>query len=340
MLTVTIDGKPLDVPTGTTALDALRLAGLDIPTACHDPRLEPSGACRVCLVKLKGTNRPVTACALHLEAGMEIEVDTPELIDARKDELAMLARSYPANATLQAPEKLFNRWLHAYGLEPKAPPSDPNQIDDSNPYFRFDPEACIKCYRCVRICDEVQGANVWQVMDRSDRTHVIPDSMGLLIDSSCVSCGTCVDACPTSALVDKTRLKEGLPDKWTRTTCPYCGVGCELNVGTRENQLVQVLPVLDAPVNKGHLCVKGRYAHQYVHAPDRVTEPMIRRNGSLEQVSWAEATQFVADEMARIKAKYGANSIGVLGSARAPNEDNYPAQKFARVVPGTTTVDC
>lgn len=337
---ITIDGLGFEVAESTTALEALRSAGLDIPTACHDDRLEPTGACRICLIKLKGTNRPVTACALHLQEGMELEVDTPEMVEARKEELSLLAKSYPVSAPHQSEEKLFNRWLRTYGLRADGPPSDPNRIDDSNPYFRFDPDACIKCYRCVRICDEVQGANVWQVMDRSSETHVIPDSMGLLIDSSCVSCGACVDACPTSALVDKTRLKEGEPEAWTRTTCPYCGVGCELNVGTRGEKIVQVLPVRDAPVNKGHLCVKGRYAHQYVHAEDRVTHPMIRRGGALVEAGWDEAIAFVASELARVKDTYGANSIGVLGSARAPNEDNYLAQKFARVVLGTNNVDC
>lgn len=337
---ITIDGLGFEVAENTTALEALRSAGLDIPTACHDDRLEPTGACRICLIKLKGTNRPVTACALHVQEGMELEVDTPEMVEARKEELSLLAKSYPVSAPHQAEEKLFNRWLRRYGLRADAPPSDPNRIDDSNPYFRFDPDACIKCYRCVRICDEVQGANVWQVMDRSSETHVIPDSMGLLIDSSCVSCGACVDACPTSALVDKTRLKDGEPEAWTRTTCPYCGVGCELNVGTRGEKIVQVLPVRDAPVNKGHLCVKGRYAHQYVHAEDRVTHPMIRRRGALVEVGWDEAIAFVASALARVKDTYGANSIGVLGSARAPNEDNYLAQKFARVVLGTNNVDC
>lgn len=339
MIRIIIDGKPIDVPEGSSALQALRLAGLDVPTGCHDPRLHPTGGCRLCLVRLKGTNRPVTACALKVQEGMDLEVDAPDLVETRGKELALLAKSYPATAIAEAPEKTFNRWLAAYGLKPEGQ-TDPTRVDESNPYFRFDPEACIKCFNCVRICDEIQGANVWQVMDRAASTHVSPDSMGLIMESSCVSCGACVDACPTSALVDKTRLELGAPDRWTKTTCPYCGVGCEMSVGTLNGQIVQVKPVLDAPVNKGHLCVKGRYAHQFVHAPDRVTEPMIRENGVWREASWDEAISLVASEFARIAKERGPNAIGVLGSARAPNEDNYMAQKFARVVLGTNNVDC
>lgn len=339
MVHLTIDGREIAVREGTTALAALRSIGLDVPTACHDDRLKPTGSCRLCLIKLAGTNRPVTACALPVTEGMVLEVDTPELKEMRGKELALLAHSYPSEAVGLAPEKQFHHWLKAYGLTPTGDSSN-HVVDQSNPYFQFDPSACIKCFRCVRICDEVQGANVWQIMDRADRTHVAPDSMGLIADSNCVSCGACVDACPTSALLDKTRLEQGRPDKWTRTTCPYCGVGCELNVGTAADRIVQVLPVQDAPVNKGHLCVKGRYAHQYVHAEDRVTAPMIRRDGVWVKVEWEEAVDFVAEELARIKSRYGADAIGILGSARAPNEDNYLAQKFARVVIGTNNVDC
>jgi len=336
---VSIDGQTVEVPEGSSALDAIHAAGLDVPTACSDPRLEPAGSCRLCLVRLKGTNRPVTACALPVREGMEIVVDDPELNEARRSEMTMLAKKYPAEYVEQFPEKTFHKWLTAYGLQPGGK-SVSERIDDSNPYFRFDPEACIKCFRCVRICDEVQGSFVWQVFDRGTETHVAPDAPSL-IESTCKSCGACVDACPTGALVDKTRLADGLPDKWTRTTCPYCGVGCELNVGTKNNHIVQVLPVKDAPVNKGHLCVKGRYAHQFVHSNERLTDPLIRQeDGSFKTVTWAEAIEYVAQEFKRILAANGPDSIGVLGSARAPNEDNYLAQKFARTVIGTNNVDC
>src|SRR5207248_6741918 len=205
---------------------------------------------------------------------------------------------------------------------------------------RVEMSQCVTCYRCVRICEELQGQFVWQVWNRGAATQIRPDSGATLFASSCVSCGACVDTCPSGALEDKTVLALGVPTHWTRTTCPYCGVGCEMMVGTRDNRIVQVKPALDAPVNKGHLCVKGRYAFGFTHAADRITEPMIREEGEWKKVSWSEAIAFTAQNLQRIVQRYGPDSVGVLGSARGTNEENYLAQKFARIVLGTNNVDC
>lgn len=365
-----INGRSLEVADGSTVLHASRLAGVEVPTLCHDDRLKPAGACRLCLVQVKGLHHFVPACATPVADGMEIETHTPEIEETRRTLLQLLAEEYPEEAVERWPEKQFHRWLRHYGVSPKSEGRTPKEIrspmpdagsgavsavrtsefglpsdfgfrlsDFSHPYLAADFSKCIHCFRCVRICNEVQGQFVWHVTGPGHHARIVPDGPTLLA-SSCVSCGACVDTCPTGALEDQSVLQHGTPTKWTRTTCPYCGVGCEMNVGTRDNRIVQVKPVLDAPVNKGHLCVKGRYAFDYTHAADRVTEPLIRENGEWRKASWPEAIECVADNFLRILKETGPDSLGVLGSARGTNEENYLAQKFARVVLGTNNVDC
>ena len=338
---VTLNDQPGEFPEGSTILDALRAASIGVPTLCYDPRLQPGGACRLCVVSVRGWERPVPACSTPLARGMEIETHTPDLEEGRRATLQLLARKYPREALQQFPEKEFHRYLRAYGLDKEAlGRADPCLQDDSHPYIHVDMSQCIYCYRCVRICAEVQGQFVWHVLNRGDATRILPDSGTTLRESSCVSCGACVDACPSGALEDKTLLLAGVPTEWTKTTCPYCGTGCEMRVGTREQRIVTVRPALEAPVSKGHLCVKGRYAFAFIDAEDRMTRPMIREQAAWRNVTWDEAVQFVATRFRKILERHGPESVGVLGSARATNEENYVTQKFARVVLGTNNVDC
>ena len=273
---------------------------------------------------------------------MVISTHTPALENERRMVLRMLAQDHPCENLQESATKPFYEQARQYGLTEGnfSGSHQSHLVDDSHPYIHVDMSKCITCYRCVRICDEVQGQFVWQVLNRGHETRIVPDSGTTLGESSCVSCGACVDTCPSGALEDKSTLERQKPTNWTRTTCAYCGTGCELNVGTNQNHIVSIKPVLDAPVNHGHLCVKGRYAFDFVDAADRITVPMIRTNDGWRPLSWDEAISYAAARIQQIATEYGSNSIGILGSARATNEENYLTQKFARVVIGTNNVDC
>jgi formate dehydrogenase major subunit len=341
---ITVNGQPAEVPAHATILQALRAAGITVPTLCHDDRLNPAGVCRLCLVEVEGHPHITPACCTPVHAGMVVRTHTEVIEETRRANLSLLAGNYPNAAVTAAPDKQLHHWLQHYGITPggenHATPDAERFRDSTHPYIHVDMTQCIDCLRCVRICAEVQGQFVWHAIGRGAGTCIVPDKGRTLLESSCVSCGACVDTCPTGALEDQSVLAHGHPNHWTRTTCPYCGVGCEMLVGTRDHRIVQVKPAPDAPVNKGHLCVKGRYAFDFTHSTDRITEPMIRREGGWQKVSWAEAIKFVATRLQDIRSQHGPDSIGVLGSARGTNEENYLAQKFARVVLGTNNVDC
>ena len=335
---LTVDGVTVQVHDGATLLQAVRRAGKDVPTLCHDDRLKPIGACRMCLVEVAGSSVPVASCATPAKDGAVVQTATPALVAERRALLEMLAADYPADAPAAEPQKPFHQMLAAHGVTAKGTRSVP--VDDSHPYLHVDMSQCVTCYRCERICDEVQGQNVWTATGRGATTMLATPGGTSLKDSPCVSCGACASTCPSGAIDDKTVLRLGVPERFTRTTCPYCGVGCELDVGVRGGRITQILPAMDSPVNKGHTCVKGRYAWGFLGAPDRVTGPLVRKGGALVPASWDEAIAFVASRMSDILQAHGPSALGMLGSSRSTNEENYVAQKFARVVLGTNNVDC
>jgi formate dehydrogenase major subunit len=338
-LRVTVNGQPAELSPSLTVLDALDELGVRVPALCHDPRVKPGGNCQLCLVEIAGCERPVASCHTELAEGMQISTHTPRLEAGRRTILEMLARDYPEDAFFRWPDTPFHDWLRHYRVKCAGPESRV-AIDDSHPYIRVDMSRCIDCNLCVRICAELQGQFVWHVLNRGEHTKIVADSDVPLGASSCVSCGACADVCPTGALEDKQVMERATATSFTRTVCPYCGTGCEMSVGANEGRLIAIKPVPEAPVSRGHLCVKGRYAFDFVHATDRVTQPHIRRDGEWMPATWDEAIGFAASELLRIRERYGPDAIGVLGSARATNEENYLAQKFARVVLGTNNVDC
>lgn len=338
MLRVTINGKVHQFERELRIIDALAYADCAVPQLCHDERLKPTGACRLCIVDIGRAAHPVTACNNIIQDGMEIETHSKKIESLRTTLLELLARNYPKDVLLREPYHDFHSLLKEYKIKNLSSINTP--IDTSHPYIQVDMSRCIYCYRCVRICDDLQGQFVWQVWNRGDRTRIMPDSNGLFADSTCTSCGACADSCPSGAIVDKSLLDFGMPDQWTKTVCAYCGVGCEMQVGTKDGIITNIRPAKDAPVNKGHLCSKGRYAFGYVNASDRLQKPLIRQNGQWKEASWDVALDHIAEKLNSIKITHGPDAIGVLGSSRATNEENYLVQKFARVVLETNNVDC
>lgn len=337
---VLIDGTRHRAADGDTLLAVLRRAGRPVPTLCHDDRLVPHAVCRLCVVEVAGSEHLVPACATPVRDGMEVRTASPAVEAHRRMTLELLARHYPAAAGGAAGESEVARLLRAYGIAAAPPAAAPVAVDESHPYIRVDMARCIDCRRCVRICDEVQGQGVWQEWNRGDRTVIAPDSGTTLRASTCVACGACVTTCPSGALEDAMPRPLGASTARTRTVCSYCGVGCEIDVGTRAGRITDILPVMDAPVNKGHLCVKGRYAFAFVESPDRLRAPLRRTASGWREISWAEAVAFAADRLGAIVARAGADAVAVLGSARSTNEEAYVAQKFARLALGTNNVDC
>src|SRR3990167_2473302 len=343
-LKVVIDGAELTLPAGQSVLQALQARGAAPPTLCHDPRLAPIGQCWSCAVEVAaGTGQAFhnrTACHELLVEGCQIRSSSPALDAFRQNLFEQLADSASPADLARFPDKPLHRELLARGIASRAPDTEAARLDTSHPYIRVDMSRCIACQRCVRICDDLQGESVWHVFGRGDDLRIGTEGDLPLADSPCVGCGACVDTCPTAALTDASAWMKPAAARWTRTTCPYCGAGCELDIGVAGDRIVAARPFLAAPVNKGHLCVKGRYPHAYVDADDRATSPRLRRSDGWHDVEWDEAIGFAADGLRRIVAEHGPDAAGVLGSARATNEENYLVQKFARIAIGSNNVDC
>jgi len=338
MMTVTVDGKKVEVPVGATILEAANAAGSRVPTLCHDNKLHPFGACRICLVEVEGTPRKFTpSCTTPAMDNMVVRTSTPALIEARRMVLELLLIKHPLDCPVcdKAGECQLQDLTHEYGL-------GPSRFDAEKGYLPPDYESaiiernisrCILCGKCVRICDEQNGVGEWAFTRRGTRARISTDFDRPL---DCEFCGECVEICPVGALT--TRQFKFKARSWnlegTKSVCNYCGCGCGITYETRDGKIMRVSPAQD-----NYLCAKGRFGWDAVHSNERIMTPKMRVGGELVDCTWDDALSVIATNLKVIKNKRGPESIGGLGSVRTTNEESYLFQKFMRVVVGTNNID-
>ena len=333
-----IDGLDVDVRPGETVFDAARRAGILIPSLCWDGRLEPGGHCRLCVARIRGRRLPAATCATPAEDGMVVETDTEELRELRRGILELTLSENPGGDCPRC-RAVGPCELHALaarlgvergrfrGRTSGAARPDPN------PFIARDYDRCISCFRCTRICGEVEGDHAIVPAGRGFDTRIATPFDRGLGESPCTFCGQCVRTCPTGALTDK--KWRGPADASVTTTCVYCGTGCSLNLHAKDGRVVGVTPDLDGPANRGALCVKGQFGFDFLHRPERLKTPLIREGGGFREASWDEALDLVA----RRFRDHRGDAFYAIASGRAPNESAYLLQKFARTRMGTHQVD-
>jgi len=349
MVTLTIDGREVTVPRGTSVMRAAAEAGGSIPKLCATDNMAAFGSCRLCLVEIEGARGTPASCTTPVAPGMKVRTQTPRLEKLRRGVMELYISDHPldcltcsANNDCELQEQAANVGLRdvRYGYEGKNHLG--LQTDHSNPYFDFDPSKCIVCSRCVRACDEVQGTFALTIDGRGFASKVSAGQAGDdFLSSECVSCGACVQACPTATLREKSVKAIGLPERAVVTTCAYCGVGCTFRAEMRGEQLVRMIPWKEGKANRGHSCVKGRFAYGYANHKDRILSPMIRE--SIDQpwreVSWDEAINYTAEKIKEIKARHGARALGGITSSRCTNEETFLVQKLIRATFGSNNTD-
>ena len=331
---VAIDGRAVELPVGATVLDGVNRLGIALPQLCKDPDRPPLGACRTCLVHVEGQRGLPAACHLPARDGMVVSTQHPDAVRVRSTVLdltmSMLTPRPERDSFGQASEAAARHGR----LEPSWAPMHRFEVDATKSFFVLDREACILCGRCTVACDDIQQIGAIALLGRGHATKVGVSGDGVMASSVCTSCGQCVATCPTGAL--RPREAPAKVARTVETTCPYCGVGCGVQVAVREDERLALMAD-DVPANRsslGTLCVKGRFGTGFVHARDRITAPLVKRDGRWVEVGWDEALDAAADGLARHRGRFGA-----LASAKATNEDGYLVQKFCRVVMGTNDVD-
>ncbi|XSG82972.1 MAG: formate dehydrogenase subunit alpha [Methyloligella sp. ZOD6] len=348
MVTLTIDGVEVTVPEGTSIMRAAMEMGTEIPKLCATDMLDSFGSCRLCLVEIEGKAGTPASCTTTVAPGMTVHTQTDRLKRLRKGVMELYISEHPldcltcsANGDCELQDQAGAVGLREvrYGYDGKKHPNP--GVDESNPYFTYEPSKCIVCSRCVRACEEVQGTFALTIAGRGFDSRVSASMEEPFMDSECVSCGACVQACPTATLNEKSVIEIGTPEHSVVTTCAYCGVGCAFKAEMRGEEVVRMLPYKDGKANRGHSCVKGRFAWGYTSHKDRITKPMIREKVTdpWQEVSWEEAISFAANKFKGIQEKYGKGAVGGITSSRCTNEETYLVQKLVRAAFGNNNVD-
>ncbi|MDA1371771.1 MAG: formate dehydrogenase subunit alpha [Proteobacteria bacterium] len=348
LVSLTIDGAEITVPAGTSIMRAAAQLDINIPKLCATDSLQAFGSCRICLVQIEGRKGFPASCITPVEEGQVVRTQTAPLAKLRRNVMELYISDHPldcltcaANGDCELQDVAGEVGLREvrYGYAGANHLDAPT--DSSHTYFTFEASKCIVCSRCVRACAEVQGTYALTIDGRGFASKVVAGQDEPFMDSECVACGACVQACPTSTLMENSVIEAGIPEHSVLTTCAYCGVGCTFKAELKGDQIVRMVPYKGGQANRGHSCVKGRFAFGYATHPDRVTTPMIRHSidEPWQQVSWDQAVTFAAERIRKIQQRYGRNSVGGITSSRCTNEETYLVQKLVRAAFGNNNVD-
>jgi len=346
---LTLDGERVPFTPGETLFQVAERHGREVPTLCYDARLEAFGGCRLCVVEVEGWGKPAASCTTQAEEGMVVRTGGDRLQMHRRVLLEMVAsenRELDVDPLSGFASQELATLLDRYGARTgrfQGCQSGRSRNDDPNPFILRDYDNCISCYRCVRVCAEREGDYAISIRNRGFDTQITVEFGGFLKDSECTFCGQCVHTCPTGALADiKALERRDLPGETvkTRTICPYCGVGCSVDVLSRGQTMIGVQPAMDGPANEGALCVKGQFAWDFVQHEDRLTTPLVRNEeGALVAASWEEALDRAAEGFRKVTEESGPQAIYGIASGRAPNEAAYAMQKLMRAGWGLNHID-
>jgi predicted molibdopterin-dependent oxidoreductase YjgC len=371
-VTITIDGRQIEVEPGARLLDVAEANDIYIPHLCYYPNLSIYGGCRMCVVEIEGARGQPMACTTYVAEGMEVTTQSEALTELRRQAMALMQSDHPGrcfdchrivhcppgytclrdydvtercltcaknkNCELQDTTEWINlRQCNVYYKEKLSWYGDREwiPIERDNPFIERDYNKCILCTRCVRVCEEVRGRAVYALTYRAGRAQIDTCDGLPLHETNCEFCGACIDVCPTASLMDRKSKWEGIAERRVKTTCPYCGVGCSMFLEIKGEKIIRVTPDAEGPANMGQLCVKGRFGLEFVQDERRLTTPLIKRDGKFVEADWDEALDLVAEKF----AQYKGDQFAVVSSAKCTNEENYVVQKFARGAMGTNNVD-